>query len=141
MLFTVQVVGQAVDVNDPLLLVVHPAVDSHAGGVESEACVMLVKGLLVFVAAVRPDRQGGSVAEGESLQAPADVVEFVSLAALHVFILRSFWYCIYHSERQIFNPSKMYFFPIRKPETKVKRPRQVSVSTAHSGILYADFTP
>ena len=47
------------------------------------AGVMLVQGLLVFRAGVRPDRQGGSVAEGESLQAPLDVVELVSLGALH----------------------------------------------------------
>jgi hypothetical protein len=44
---------------------------------------MLVKGLLVFRAAIRPDRQGGAVAEGESFQASADVVEFVSFVSLY----------------------------------------------------------
>lgn len=61
MLLTVQVEGQAVDVNDPLFVVVHRAVHPDAGGMESPAGVEVVQGVLVFGAAVGPYRKGRSV--------------------------------------------------------------------------------
>jgi hypothetical protein len=94
--------GSGEDINDPLLFVVHPRVDPHAGRVEVEAGVELVQRVLVFETRVRPDRQGRAVAQGESLQAPLDVVELVSLFALHDGVLLGrcsvpFGMCIYHS--------------------------------------------
>ena len=89
MLLAVQVEGQSVDVNDPLFVVVHRAVHPDAGGVETPAGVKVVQGVLVFGAAVGPDRQGRTVSQVKLLFVPLDVVVFVPLFALLGGYLRS----------------------------------------------------